>query len=52
MNTYNMGDMNPTAENMARHLYNKIKELITDKVKKVGIVESFEDSIAFYEETE
>lgn len=40
---------NPTAEHMADYLYNVIKNNITPLVTKVGIVESFEDSIAYYE---
>ena len=50
MNTFDMGDMNPTAENMAKFLFRVIQQNFTDKVKKVGIVESFENSIAYYEE--
>lgn len=45
-------DKNPTAENMAELLYTNIKETISAKVTRVGIVESFEDSIAFYSEVE
>lgn len=41
---------NPTAEKMAECLYDVIKGSISDKVSRVGIVESFEDSIAYYEE--
>jgi hypothetical protein len=44
-----MGYENPTAENMARRLYEVVKSQYPD-VKRVGIVESFKDSIAYYEE--
>lgn len=47
--TFDMGDINPTAENMAYVLHNVIKKNLLLPVKKVGIVESFEDSIAWYE---
>ena len=50
--TFSLADTNPTAENMAFFLYVIIKDEITDKVKRVGIVESFEDSIAYYKEQE
>jgi len=43
-------ESNPTAENMAKYLYDLIKLSITPLVKRVGIIESFEDSIAYYEE--
>lgn len=42
-------EVNPTAENMALYLYEAIKENVSDLVSKVGIIESFEDSIAWYE---
>lgn len=52
LRTFDLGDMNPTAENMARVLYHIIKVvLLLNNIKKVSIVESFEDSIASYEET-
>lgn len=51
MRVFNIGKQNPTAENMSEYLYNIIKFNITNKVKKVGIIESFEDSIAYYEES-
>jgi hypothetical protein len=38
---------NPTAENMAKYLFDNLRAL---PIKKVGIIESFEDSIAWYEE--
>ena len=44
---------NPTAENMAEHLFYTIKSRIAlpdSKVSKVGIVESFRDSIGWYQE--
>lgn len=41
--------MNPTAENMAKILFTITKSIISNKVIKVGIVESFNDSIAYYE---
>jgi 6-pyruvoyltetrahydropterin/6-carboxytetrahydropterin synthase len=47
---FNMGYQNPTAENMSKFLYDVIKKDISIYVKRVGIVESFEDSIAYYEE--
>jgi 6-pyruvoyltetrahydropterin/6-carboxytetrahydropterin synthase len=50
MKVFNIGNQNPTAENMAKYLFDEIKENISDKVCKVGIIESFEDSIAWYEE--
>lgn len=49
MRTFNMGYKNPTAENMACRLYTVVKSQYPD-VKRVGIVESFRDSIAYYEE--
>lgn len=39
---------NPTAELMAIYLFNVIRTQINNKVTKVGIVESFRDSIAYY----
>jgi 6-pyruvoyltetrahydropterin/6-carboxytetrahydropterin synthase len=39
---------NPTAENIARDLYDKVK-LYYPALKRVGIIESFDDSIAWYE---
>jgi 6-pyruvoyltetrahydropterin/6-carboxytetrahydropterin synthase len=39
---------NPTAENIARLLFD-IAESIDSSIKKVGIVESFDDNIAWYE---
>ena len=48
--TYNLGDHNPTAEYMAKYLFAAIYTFVGIKrIKKVGIVESFEDSIAWYE---
>lgn len=38
----------PTAENIARLMYD-VAYLLEHKIKKVGCVESFEDSIAWYE---
>lgn len=52
MKVFNMGRENPTAENMAKYLFDIIKFEISNRVKRVGIVESFEDSIAYYEEDE
>lgn len=50
MRTFDMPS-NPTAENMANMLYNVIKtDLDIKEIKKVGIIESFDDSIAWYEE--
>lgn len=49
MRTYVFLNENPTAENMARCLYDIIKTQIEVSVSKVGIVESFKDSIAYYE---
>jgi 6-pyruvoyltetrahydropterin/6-carboxytetrahydropterin synthase len=49
LRTFSMGYENPSAENMARRLYEVVKSQYPD-VKRVGIVESFEDSIAYYEE--
>jgi len=40
-------DNNPTAENMAKYLFTKMEAI--GNVTKVGIVESFRDSIAWYE---
>ena len=48
--TYEMED-NPTAENISHLLYKMVKNLYPALIK-VGIVESFEDSIAWYEEGE
>ena len=42
-------NVNPTAENIAKLIYDSIK-LLFPNLKRVGIVESFEDSIAYYEE--
>lgn len=42
---------NPTAENIASDLYWRVKGAYP-QLKKVGIVESFDDSIAWYEESE
>lgn len=42
---------NPTAEYMAEYLYNILKKLNLP-IKEVGIIESFEDSIAWYFEKE
>jgi 6-pyruvoyltetrahydropterin/6-carboxytetrahydropterin synthase len=50
MKTYNMGDKNPTAENIAFELFMFIKHNVNQKVSSVGIVESFKDSVAYYEE--
>lgn len=43
-------DGNPTAELIAYHLYNKFSKPLPKSVrlKTVGIIESFEDSIAWY----
>lgn len=43
-------DENPTAEVIAKDLFEKIKGLYLE-LKKVGIIESFDDSIAWYEES-
>jgi 6-pyruvoyltetrahydropterin/6-carboxytetrahydropterin synthase len=51
LRTYSFG-VNPTAEVMAYTLYYELKPLFRGHIKKVGIVESFEDSIAWYEEVE
>jgi 6-pyruvoyltetrahydropterin/6-carboxytetrahydropterin synthase len=40
---------NPTAENMAQFLYEWISDNLIVDVSKVGIVESFRDSIAWYQ---
>jgi 6-pyruvoyltetrahydropterin/6-carboxytetrahydropterin synthase len=40
---------NPTAENIAKDLFIKVKKQYPE-LKRVGIVESFDDSIAWYEE--
>ena len=48
LKTYNMVS-NPTAEHLAEELYSIISRKITNKVTKVGIVESFRDNIAYYE---
>jgi 6-pyruvoyltetrahydropterin/6-carboxytetrahydropterin synthase len=49
--TFNIGDSNPTAEIMAEELFYRIKMSLRIKsVSKVGIVESFRDSIAWYEQ--
>ena len=40
---------NPTAENIANLIYTSIKPLFSN-LKRVGIVESFEDSVAWYED--
>jgi len=50
LKVFNIGKINPTSETLARYLFMIIKRKISDKVFKVGIVESFEDSIAYYEE--
>jgi len=47
--TYSLSQ-NPTAEYMAEILFDIIKLNISKKVVKVGIVESFSDSVAWYEE--
>jgi 6-pyruvoyl tetrahydropterin synthase/QueD family protein len=50
MKTYSLGAHNPTAEYMAKYLFAAIYTFLGLKnIKKVGIVESFEDSIAWYE---
>lgn len=49
MKVFNIGKQNPTAENMAEFLFYIIKYTIFSRVKRVGIIESFEDSIAYYE---
>lgn len=41
-------DGNPTAEKMAEVFYHSLYPLLPN-LKRVGIVESFEDSIAYYE---
>jgi 6-pyruvoyltetrahydropterin/6-carboxytetrahydropterin synthase len=43
-------DTNPTAEHMAKYLYKIVKKNISKNIKQVGIIESFEDSIAYYSE--
>lgn len=48
--TYNLV-INPTSENLAAHLYKIIRCTLKLPIKKVGIVESFEDSIAWFEGT-
>ena len=45
--TFDLGNQNPTAENMAYWLYKLIKAM-KYPIVKVGIIESFEDSIAWY----
>jgi len=40
---------NPTAEKMAEFLFDWIKVNLITTISKVGIVESFRDSIAYYE---
>ena len=47
---YNIFEMegNPTAENIAKIVYDAISK-IYPQLKKVGSIESFEDSIAWYE---
>jgi 6-pyruvoyltetrahydropterin/6-carboxytetrahydropterin synthase len=47
--TYNLGT-NPTSENLAEHLYNIIKNQICSEIYEVGIVESSEDNVAYYNE--
>jgi len=42
-------DKNPTAEHMASYLYWVLKINKNLPIKKVGIIESFEDSIAWFE---
>ncbi len=42
---------NPTAENISKLIYKAIKKVFPI-LKKVGIIESFEDSVAYYEEEE
>ena len=52
MKTFEM-ENNPTAEYMAQILYYNIalmKRIVGATIKKVGIVESFRDNIAYYEE--
>lgn len=46
--TFNIGNKNPTAENMAKYLFDIIKQ-DNIYISKIGIIESFEDSIAWYE---
>lgn len=41
---------NPTAECMAKHLFEVIKDRLEMPIKRVGIIESFEDSIAWFNE--
>jgi len=53
MKVYNIG-VNPTSENIAKLIFDKFKLELPSGVyiSKVGIVESFEDSIAWYERGE
>lgn len=48
MKIYTM-ESNPTAENIAKLIFDKIKE-VYPILYKVGVWESFDDSIAWYEE--
>jgi 6-pyruvoyltetrahydropterin/6-carboxytetrahydropterin synthase len=41
---------NPTAENMAKTLFYVIKSEMELPIKKVGMIESFDNSIAWFEE--
>jgi len=44
--TYEMDD-NPTAENICKLLYNRFESLF-ENLMKVGLIESFDDNIAWY----
>ena len=46
--TYSIGNMNPTAENLAKMLYGMVEQTMNLPIVKVGVVESTETSIAWY----
>ena len=50
LKVFELTNTNPTAEILSAFLFKIIKLKISDKVIKVGIVESSEDNIAWYEE--
>jgi len=49
---FELSNKNPSAEIMAEELFRIIKNKINPYIKKVGIIESFEDSIAWYDQEE
>ena len=52
MKVYSVGTDNPTAENLARMLYNVAKQGYHLPVVKVGVVESTDTSIAWFKKGE